>query len=697
MGVGLVVNVGERVRGVAVAPVGVERCLGEIGRVVETELLGPAVREEPEIPRRFAVHRCELLDVGPSIGQRVAGARERDRRREGEQRERVVGHPLEMFHECRGPRVVATFTPDPDRLDVAAIVVARRRRAAAARARGEMAGHRGRAAGAVGPLGSDQRKPGVCPRVVRLGVDGRDERARRALLHREQSTHTLRVRRLRRRQPSGLGAGHRARFRRDRHRLGRREHRGRRDGLLANLRDRRALPQLALPDRAQAEDAGHDIAARVEQPPLVVGPYADTARVQRGVALVEQRRPERRRAQRASVPHRSGGHHQRVVAAGDGAVGSRQRDRDAAVDRARLGHFGGDDSEPAGRDRVVDCHADARRHAVTNDLPRAEILPQEAALVAPAQRAPQPSGVRAHRVDDLAPVAPVGTRRREVGSQCPAQRVEVDSRRQCGHRRQLRRWSAGAVATRQLAVTRHERDLDSAREQVQRDIDPGEPGSDHEHPIRLLRHQPAERARRPRIFDDRARAVAGQHRRHRPGEGFRHRSRRPPGRERDAVGREDAAVGEPDPRRTTRRQPHDLAVLEPHVGAREDVAQVAPVRDSRREPVEVGDPVAFEPAAEVVGPVGPGRHPSGGDVQQVTGIGRAVGRAGARPAGRVDDRDAGVGPTTPELGRDEHPGGTASGNDDPRSRLRGVARHVLPLGTGRTVARPHPVSRVEPV
>ena len=161
VGVGLVVNVGERVRGVAVAPVGVERCLGEIGCVVETELLGPAVREEPEIPRRFAMHRCELLDIGPSIGQRVAGARERDRRREGEQGERVVGHPLEMFHECRGPRAVATFTPDPDRLDVAAIVVARRRqRGRGARSR-EMAGHRGRAAGAVGPLGSDQRKPGV--------------------------------------------------------------------------------------------------------------------------------------------------------------------------------------------------------------------------------------------------------------------------------------------------------------------------------------------------------------------------------------------------------------------------------------------------------------------------------------------------------------------------------------------------------
>ena len=257
----------------------------------------------------------------------------------------------------------------------------------------------------------------------------------------------------------------------------------------------------------------------------------------------------------------------------------------------------------------------------------------------------------------------------EVLSQRGSQRVEVGLARQGRDGGQVGRRTDGAMPAGQVAVPRHERHLDAAGEQVEGDVDAGQTGTDDDDPLGLAGDESAERARRPRVLDDGRRSFGGQQRRHRPRQRLGHRARRSTGRQGDAVGGEHPPVGEPDTGRLPRRQPHDLAVLEPHVGGGEDLAEVAAVGDAGREAVEGGDGVGVEPAAQVVGVVGPRRHPRRRDVQQVPGVGRAVGGAGARSARRVDDGDAGVRAAAPQLRGDQHARGPTPGDDDPWPRL----------------------------
>ena len=144
-----------------------------------------------------------------------------------------------------------------------------------------MAGDGGRSAGAIGSLDRDQSEPGVRTRVPGIGVHGRGERrGRRLAAPRAAGEHPPRTRR-----PPATSARHlTATTTRGRgaalDRPGRREQPRNGGGLLADLGDRGALPQLTLPYGTYTQHAGHDIAARVEEPALVIGPNADSARMQ---------------------------------------------------------------------------------------------------------------------------------------------------------------------------------------------------------------------------------------------------------------------------------------------------------------------------------------------------------------------------------------------------------------------------------
>src|SRR3984957_12979085 len=110
-------------RGVAIARIEFQCSVCQVGCVVPEALLGSAVGAQSEIPRRFAVHTGEPLDVLPGVRQRVTGPCERDRRRKYQQRDRVVGYAVEMIDECIGARLVALLTPGRDGLDMSSVFV----------------------------------------------------------------------------------------------------------------------------------------------------------------------------------------------------------------------------------------------------------------------------------------------------------------------------------------------------------------------------------------------------------------------------------------------------------------------------------------------------------------------------------------------------------------------------------------------
>ncbi len=80
--IGFVVHVRKCVRRIAVARIMFEGCVGQVGCVVPEALFGSAVGAQAEIPRRFAVHVGELLDVLPGVRQCIACTGECDGRRE---------------------------------------------------------------------------------------------------------------------------------------------------------------------------------------------------------------------------------------------------------------------------------------------------------------------------------------------------------------------------------------------------------------------------------------------------------------------------------------------------------------------------------------------------------------------------------------------------------------------------------------
>ena len=192
MRVGLVVHVRQRVRGVAIARIEFECGISQVGCVVPEALFCSAVGAQAEIPWRLAVHAGELLDVLPSVRQRVAGPGERDRGCEHKQCDRVVRYAVEMVDERVGARRVSLLAPRRDGLDVAAVFVAAmcKRRARSS----EVAGDRVGAARAVGPFGGDHRERDVRTRVVRIFGDRGGEGDRCAVLDGEQATHTLGIR-----------------------------------------------------------------------------------------------------------------------------------------------------------------------------------------------------------------------------------------------------------------------------------------------------------------------------------------------------------------------------------------------------------------------------------------------------------------------------------------------------------------------
>ena len=92
----------------------------------------------------------------------------------------------------------------------------------------------------------------------------------------------------------------------------------------------------------------------------------------------------------------------------------------------------------------------------------------------------------------------------------------------------------------------------------------------------------------------------------------------------------------------------------PDVGGDELVLQVAGEASQGRT-LGRRDGMVVQPSAEMAGIVRPRRHPVGGHVQQVHRIAGAVGGAGARATGRVDEGDL-RSQDAAQVGRGEHPG-----------------------------------------
>ena len=106
--------------------------------------------------------------------------------------------------------------------------------------------------------------------------------------------------------------------------------------------------------------------------------------------------------------------------------------------------------------------------------------------------------------------------------------------------------------------------------------------------------------------------------------------------------------------RRARRQADNFGILDPYVGGRELFLQVAAVRETRCEALDRRDRSFVEPAAEMIGIVGPGGHALRGNVQQVGRVVGAIRRAGARATRRVDQRDLCFWFAPAEMYRGEH-------------------------------------------
>ena len=227
-------------------------------------------------------------------------------------------------------------------------------------------------------------------------------------------------------------------------------------------------------------------------------------------------------------------------------------------------------------------------------------------------------------------------------------------------------------------MPRQQGDRGAACREVQRDVDAGEPGTDHQDVGGPARSESFQRARRPRIQHDPAVSAVGQHR----GEGtfqrIRHAALRTPGREHHRVRRQITSIVERQPHRSPRRQPHHLGGLDSHIGGEELVLQIPAIGKSRGEAFGRRDSSFVQPTAEVLGIVGPRRHARRGNVQQMRRVIGAVCGAGAGTARGIDQRDLRVRFAAAQMDRGEHTRGSPAHDRDTHHR-----RRVYPVGIDR--------------
>ena len=204
-------------------------------------------------------------------------------------------------------------------------------------------------------------------------------------------------------------------------------------------------------------------------------------------------------------------------------------------------------------------------------------------------------------------------------------------------------------------MTRQQGDRGAARDQRQRDVNPGESRTDHQDARGAARTERRKRAGGPWIHNNLAAAGAGrQHRGESPFQRLGHAALGAPGRKHDGVGRQATSVLQRHAHRRAGRQADNFGVLDPYVGGGQLFLQVAAVRETRCEALERRDRPFVEPAAEMIGIVGPGGHPLRRNVQQMCRVVGAVRRPGARATRSVDQRDLCFGFAAAEVYRGEH-------------------------------------------
>jgi len=185
------------------------------------------------------------------------------------------------------------------------------------------------------------------------------------------------------------------------------------------------------------------------------------------------------------------------------------------------------------------------------------------------------------------------------------------------------------------------------------DIDAGEPGADDEHAFRLGGVEASEGTRRPRVLDQHGRGGAGRWRKG-AGERLGRAARSSARCKADSIGCQYPPVGEGDQRRLAGRETHDLAMLESYTSLVQQLVQIAGICEPGCEAVNSGHGAFLQPPAEMAGILRPGRHPFRNHVEQVAGVGGAIGRPGPRTTRRIHDGDLGVGTAHPQVGGQQY-------------------------------------------
>ncbi len=411
------------------------------------------------------------------------------------------------------------------------------------------------------------------------------------------------------------------------------------DGLVADLRDRRGLPQLPATQRAQRpHPAG--AAGGVEHAPVGGRGHAHPLRAGHGDAVGDEAAQERVGGP-GGVRCRPGAVDD-VVDRHDRAVG--QHHLETAGDAARPDDLAAADDEVARGAHPPEGLAGGARHPVPQHVPARDVVREQLAPAVAAQPRPAARGERPHAVDDGPPVAagPHDLGDPALDRRAQGRGVQVDVGRDVDRDRVD---GAARVDARQQAAARDRPQPAPGAVQREGDVDHRQAGADQQH--RSVT-EGLQGAGRPRVGDEAG--VVGQAGRHPARAGRLHAEG-----EDDGAGVEGRAVVEQQPRAAVaaggeRAGPLPVPAqradgVGPARLGRQALGEVAPVEGAREEGVRV-DRLARQgtgPPDEVVDVVGQRAQPPGRDVEQVPLVGGAV-RDALPGARRVDQRHDGCVP-----------------------------------------------------
>ena len=586
-------------------------------------------------------HERELAGVPPVVavgapqplhelrGLAAGGeAAERDGRYGDAHRERVAREQPDVAQQRGGPGLLVAAEPRGHGVEEADLAVVE----VAVGGRG-VRGLEGLPPGADGtPLVAEQRKRGVGLGEARVGGDRGLETGLDAVLEAEQPAQCPVV------GGGGLPAGRQGEAVRVHgpaaglavQRAGHRA--GHVVGLLADLRHRRGLPQVAAAQRAdRVERDGRR--QHAEHAAVVGGVDAEP-----GGAGPDQPGPGERREER--VVGRSAGRTRAVDDAGDGQLGAvAEGDVDTVEPVAVRGRRddGAGVAHPA--TRVVDVRqAFGRdgRHPVAVGVPGAGVVGEEGTAVVVGEPAPELGGDRTQPVDGGPPVTGLGDGPLDVRAHCGPQLVERVQPADAGRRRHGRGGRQHVVGGDDV-VARHRVQRAVLTVGRDRDVDHRQAGADEQQVA--VGELVAPGVEQP---TGRGQLVGCP-----VGAGLR------AGREHHGAGDDRAALVEADDQAVTAPVDPDhagLAAYEAGVGGvlggrAQQALDVVAVDPAGHEVLRLGLRVVVlaDPAVEVLGVARERAHAAGRDVEEVPVVGGRVRRAASGARGGVDELDAEAG------------------------------------------------------